>query len=369
MLDVCKSSAESRNWNWFGVLISYPRKPNCFQMRKYKEGLDEDSDIISSKHTQWECLPPEKYSGEWVEWQGFRIPKERLKTANENPPSFKLKYLCETEDTVSRFMTKKFVDEIFKDNLKFIGNFVDTIKITETGRKYTYKYLDYWEETAPGRTYVFAGDYSKVNDRTSIILAHSEPIPEAIEGFDKRVVIDQILIWQPDKKNNIIVSHESLQLCVAEIKHALSIGYASLDQLESALTLESFNTDGIPADKHNVTDSDYIRLKSLIDSGLIDCPYFPLLAKELSEIQFFPKPGRNGGRIDHPGDGSKDVADCLAQVCRIIYTVNYYDQVQVDIAAASLVEDPNKPLTREEKEEQIDNWEGLLSMFTSTPIF
>lgn len=355
ILDVVKSSSESRNWNWFGVLISYPRSPKCFQMRMYEEGQDPESDIMSSKHAQWECLPPEKYSGEWVEWEGYRIPKERLKTAKKNPADFKLKYMCITTDVVSKFFNKEFVKRIFNPNRNFIGEFVDDIKeVKEMGRTYSYKYLDHWNNI-PNVEFVFAGDYSTVSDRTSIMLAHSEKIDQqdpALKGYDKKVVVDLILIWQPDKKKAILVSHGSIRECVAEILYALNIRFAGLDQLESSLALETFTDAKIPNKKHNVNDDDYIRLRTLTEADLIVCPEFPLLEEELLNIQYYPKKGHRG-RVDHPTEGSKDVADTLAHVARIIYTEDVTSNVMIETSSNPFSGDKEQP-------DSVDDWSGLI---------
>lgn len=356
MLDVLKSSAESRNWEWFGFLISYPREKNCFQMRMYREGQEEDSNIMSCKYSQFECLPPSKYSGEWVEWQGYRIPKERLKTAKKDPADFKLKYLCEVEETARKFFNKAFVDEVFDSSLQFIGEFQDEVKETENHRLYTYKYLDHWNNH-PMYDYVLAGDYSTVNDRTSMAIGHAIPIEQtdpALKGFDKKVIIDLILMWQPDKKKGILVSHASIRECLKEILYHFNIVYASLDQLESALTLEDINTIGITADKHNINDDDYRRCKNLVEAGLLVCPPYPLLKDEFNNVEYFPK----RHRVDHTSDGSKDVLDTICQVCREIYTKNIFSDVKMEVGA-----NPFAPQYNEDEKVNPNDWSALIPNF------
>jgi hypothetical protein len=156
-----------------------------------------------------------------------------------------------------------------------------------------------------------------------LCIAHGEEVDQstvdpAFRGFNIDVFIDLILIWQPDRKLNILVSHASIKECIAEILHTLSIKHASLDQLESSLTLEEMNTYGIPADKHNINDDDYIRLKGIVEANRFHCPVFPLLSNEMENVQYFP----NRHRIDHTSDGSKDVLDTICQAARILYTKN-----------------------------------------------
>lgn len=355
MLAVLKSSAESRNWQWYGFLISYPRSRDCFQMRKYKEGQLPDSDIMSVRNTQFESLPASKYSGKWVEWQGYMIPEERLKSANEDPADFKLKYLCVAEEFVRKYFDPMTVKPVFKSSLDFIATTVDTIRTSPTGVKYLYKEITNWKQFEQ-KEYVLVGDYSSVSDRTSVLVAHAEDISEEqveLTGFKKRMVIDLILVWQPDKKNKVLVSHASIINCIKDILYTLNVVYASLDQLESAYTLESINMQGIMAEKHNVNDADYARLKALLGVSLVDCPIFLLLEFEFNNVEYFPK----RHRVDHTSDGSKDVLDTVCQAARILYTKEIRGSVHIEVG-----DNPWFLAEQEQESSSIDDWSSILNV-------
>ena len=141
----------------------------------------------------------------------MKIPLKYLKTANSDPQGFKLRYACIAEDTLTKFFIKETIPPCFSTDLHFIGEFTDSIKVTTTGMQYRYKMLDHWIENVADRDYVFAGDYSTVGDRTSLCIAHGEEVDQstvdpAFRGFNIDVFIDLILIWQPDRKLNILVS-------------------------------------------------------------------------------------------------------------------------------------------------------------------
>ena len=181
-----------------------------------------------------------------------------------------------------------------------------------------------------------------------------EQTDPALKGFDKKVIIDLILMWQPDKKKGILVSHASIRECLKEILYHLNIVYASLDQLESALTLEDINTMGITADKHNINDDDYRRCKNLVEAGLLVCPPYPLLKDEFNNVEYFPK----RHRVDHTSDGSKDVLDTICQVCREIYTKNIFSDVKMEVGA-----NPFAPQYNEDEKVNPNDWSALIPNF------
>ena len=156
-------------------------------------------------------------------------------------------------------------------------------------------------------------------------------------------VIDLILIFQPDRKAQVLVSHISLQEILGQLIRSLDISYASLDQLQSSLALESLNMKGIKADLHNINDSDYTRLRDTVNTGLLivptkepvisfdeqgnevieyqDSATSELLRTEMEQIEY-RRNNKNYGRVDHTPTGSKDILDTVCQVDRLLRTCN-----------------------------------------------
>ena len=73
--------------------------------------------------------------------------------------------------------------------------------------------------------------------------------------------------------------------------------------------LEWLMLRGIPVKQHIVKLTDYECLRSLLYKGNLVLPNHPHLLRELRELQV------KGKRIDHPRGGSKDIADCVANIC------------------------------------------------------
>jgi hypothetical protein len=94
--------------------------------------------------------------------------------------------------------------------------------------------------------------------------------------------------------------------------HGFPIGYISMDQFQSAASIQKFITKGIDAERVSVDKpmDAYDTLKSAIyDGRVLMYEYEPLL-KELRSIQH----DRIRNKVDHPKNGSKDIADSLAGV-------------------------------------------------------
>lgn len=374
--DVLRTSASSRNVEWLGVMIAYPRRADCFITRMYNYAVEHpDSDVCGETGLQWDYLPKSKFSGEWVIWEGYRIPKEKLEDAKTDPESFKIKYLCVTDKSTGKFFQLNDYKPCLIRDMEQLAQFSDELITSPTGRTYLYKSLDFWKNVREDVEYCLAADYSKIGDRTVLGIGHAETPAQRFKAYteyDKLVVIDLLLIWQPDKKRNVLVSHSSIKECLAEIKYRLDIRHATLDQLESALTIETFNMDGIPCDLHNVNDDDYLRLRNVCRAGLLRVPYSDLLDSEFQCVQFYQRRGHHG-RVDHPADGSKDVLDVLCNITRQLYKFNLspsLEMAQISHSTKSVAEriiDANTTpqIAGSLQEETInpDDWSNLLDPY------
>ena len=100
--------------------------------------------------------------------------------------------------------------------------------------------------------------------------------------------------------------------------HGFNIGYISMDQFNSTSSLQKFATKGIEADRVSVDRpmDAYDTLKSaLYEKRLIMYEYEPLL-RELRSLQ----KDNIKNKVDHPRQGSKDVADSMAGVVYSLHT-------------------------------------------------
>lgn len=326
ILDVLKTSAESRNWKWLGIMISYPRAKNCFISRKFDEAKNDDT-MVCSKAAPWEVLPESKFSGEWVIWNGFRIPKEKLSMFEKDPDGSSLKFLCETKEKTSMFFREQSIKSMFKDDLFPLISLEEDTRVLKTGLTVKYLSIDSYRQVDKSIEYFLAGDFSKIGDRTILGLAHGEEVQTESETFNKRLILDQLIIWQPDKINKIYVSHESIHEIVNDIIYNIPILAASFDQLESQLMIEKLSAIGIKTDKHNVNDNDYLFLRTLMDLGLVWSYPFPLLEEEAKTVRYF----QTRRRVDHTNTTSKDVLDVVCALARLLYKSQITQGVNMEV--------------------------------------
>lgn len=78
--------------------------------------------------------------------------------------------------------------------------------------------------------------------------------------------------------------------------------------------IEEVNNRGIVSEQHIVTKDDYELLSSKLEDGTAKVVYDEILRKELLGLIT-----KNEKRVDHPSKGSKDVADCVANVVQFLH--------------------------------------------------
>lgn len=94
---------------------------------------------------------------------------------------------------------------------------------------------------------------------------------------------------------------------VLDLKDTYEIGLVTADQYASRQLLQDLEREGIPASYLSVdrTDAAYIYWKNLVNSGCWEGPENEHLIKEICNLK------HEGGKVDHPHDFSKDVADAM----------------------------------------------------------
>ena len=173
-------------------------------------------------------------------------------------------------------------------------------------------------------------DGGLVKDRAALVVSHGEPI--TIKMFDaksqevkevtiNRVVEDLIVVWQPDKKRKLQVSFDNIETIIFDLMdRGIRFKKITYDQWNSASSLEAFARKGIPVENHNINTDDYKLLRNVTYAGGLQLLPHALQQHELEKLRFL-----NGRKVDHPDDGSKEIADCLAGNNRLL---NDFDQRQ-----------------------------------------
>lgn len=327
MYKMLRTSAHSRFPGvWRGMAISYPRaegdviewlynlgqgrpsfycdKASTFEVNptKNEKDFEEEKDLDPEDFLQkYYCMPPKTLDA------FFKYPERILECIDKD-----LRPIAQLEEILIEHQVIDLDTKLPTGEVKrFVGNAIN---------KFFLKGLDL---AVPRVAHLDAG---LTKDRAALVIAHGVPVK--LKMFDSEsnevkdvvvnmVVEDLIVTWQPDKKKNLQVSINNMETILLDfIKMGLRIKHVSYDQWNSASALESFAKHGIKTSKHNINTDDYKLLRNLVYAGGVRLLSNQLQRKELEQLQF-----KNGKKVDHPPEedgGSKEVADCLAGVTRLL---------------------------------------------------
>lgn len=332
-----KSSANTRFiGRWKGFVLSYPRSEDewDFTTQLYKDSLT-DSAMYGSRKYSWEVAPETTYPGGFFTFThqreneiiSIQVPEVLREEFEKYPEESLGKYCCtpgrsqgaffELVGSIPRafsdkppvFVTEEIIVEKWdKGELLFRGvghNIVDW-NVQSFSDKFQY---------------VIHVDGGLTGDSAALAMAHGEPILIEVQSKDGRreklwthkVVEDAHVVWVPDKKRSLRVSIRNIETVISQIADKVPISVVTYDRWNSAGSIESLAMMGIVAKEHNINRDDYDLLKSVIYAGDIELIRDPLTEFELSQLR-----RAEGGKVDHPEGGSKDLADSLAGVTRLI---------------------------------------------------
>lgn len=150
------------------------------------------------------------------------------------------------------------------------------------------------------------------------------------------------------------IDHGLIRNLVYQIQdHGFYVSLVTMDQFNSAPTIQKFNTKGINSELMSVDKpmDPYDTLKAAIyENRVFFYEYSPLL-DELRTIQKDHKKNK----VDHPRDGSKDVADALAGIVFSLTTMHHGAPMGI-VKGLSKTSDP----VVSEQEEMVDGTEFLM---------
>jgi hypothetical protein len=181
-----------------------------------------------------------------------------------------------------------------------------------------------------GARYALHGDLALKGDRAGIAMSHVEKW----EHFDASLVDDEGTKYtkqmiRPVIRNDFTIGFEAksdakdddgtplpreiqirwVRMLADKLQEmGFVIGLFTFDSFQSADTIQIFTSQGIESDKQS-TDRDpglWSTLKDVASEGRLHMPYEELLMNELEALSRL-----DNGKIDHPPNGSKDLADAF----------------------------------------------------------
>lgn len=323
-----RTSAESRGLPWLMIIISFPRATEDFTIRKYEEALkDPEGIMVAERGCTWEYNP--KYYGvETYEWEQWQVPVT-LKNAQENDPTnFRMKFCTVPPIVLNRFFynderIQSAVDESIQP-LLILSPEIETIADGQ-GKLNNFSIQKVMASSIADRTKAWAIhiDLSIRKDATVLVIGHGDPCvikstfvdldgKQMLTTINKKIVIDQIIIWEPNIKKKALVGHVNVDEITDCLVSLTGCRYISWDQYQSQYVLEKAIRQGMDSESHNINTKDYVLFRNYLWNGGVTYPKNPKLLFELERIIW------DGRKPDHPANSSKDVVDAVIGVVRAI---------------------------------------------------
>jgi hypothetical protein len=327
-----KSSAVSRKLPWIMVLISFPRMQDDWLIRKYEEAIAEKDNpetmYVPVRGCTWEFNP--RYEGEKTfRFEKWDIPLTFKSSFEKNPKDSKLKFCTEPPETINAFFyNPQRIYDAIDDS---ITNLIELAEGTDEFLDSNNKKVTYLVQRVVStrivdkkRPFAIHVDLSIIKDTTTLVIGHGEPCEgymlsvldasgkQVVKQINTKVVIDQIVIWEPNKKKNIMVSSMNVEEIAKNLIGLTGLRYISYDQFQSQYLLEAAMRSGIDSEKINIKDKHYILFRNVLHAGGVSFPRHPKLILEMEKLSF------DGRRVDHLPQYSKDCCDSVAGVISAI---------------------------------------------------
>lgn len=273
------------------IMISSPRYVDDFIEQKSKEA-ENDPTIFCRRHAIWEVVEDDIASireGRSFELEGTTIPIRYKKDFDKNPEKSWRDLGARPSLTLEPYFKMWSLVEEGID--KTLSHPVD-----ESGRLYD------WFRGEPRYAYAVHIDLALSKDACGFALGH-------LEG-DSKPVIDMMLRIKAPKNGEIDIS--DVKNYIYELKQrGFNIFVVTYDQYQSASSIQELNKKGYNATKLSVDANlaPYDTLKEVMYQKMIRYYRYDIFMDECRRLEL-----KEGKKVDHPPNGSKDVSDAVAGV-------------------------------------------------------
>ncbi len=342
-------TTSTRELPYIGFITSFPRlgEDEDFTYKLYIKAIKgERPDICASKYCTWEVKPKNFYSGETFKFviderteEMVDVPIEYYQQAMKNPEDFKRRYMCIVTTSLGDFCQylTPLKNIVFNKDIIETEDIIYSDEFSNKIRKNIVR-IDY-EKINYGYEYVIALDAGETESEAVLAIGHRE---------DKKIIVDSIIVWSPNKEKDLTVDMNNYQETVEELAKIFPIKVVRLDHWNAA-TIEAYlNSKGIRTLRKNLNFDDYTKAKTILYSGLITLPD--------SYGQEFLKQFRNlktkGTQKPKVVIGRQDICDAVVHLIDELYAV------EIDMEIGKVIPKFVNPMFTIEKE----NIEGYFSL-------
>lgn len=299
---VCRTSSSSRFGDKAkGIIISYPRSEDGFIMKLYKSVKDDLSSWCDIGAT-WEVKPREMFSKEEFEFEGELIPMDFYNDFKLDPIGSKAAYMCKPPKSENSFIEDQGAVE--RATMRHPGDIVIYSDKIDMYHNMVKKEILQVRGNAKNKDYVLCFDLGQVNDATALCIAHRE---------SDTVVIDSITDWRPVKSRSIKVDLVNVYEIINELNKFFKFKVISCDHWNSAIMLQTFESNGYNVANTRLNMDDYSAFKRYLYSGHIILPPHERLINEIKQLQLV-----SGNKVDHPDGKHNDLTVTVVMAMKIL---------------------------------------------------
>ena len=266
------------------ILLSFPRyKGDFIQQRYYNSREKNEPKTWSIKASTWEVNPT--ITREQLESEYIRNPLEARARFECEPPNMEDAFFRDADLVRKAFM---YGDDPVDEEGKFHN----------------------WFNQTDGQTRFIHIDLALKRDRAALSMVHCPGFKEVktINGVEKLPIVNVDLVYSWEASINKEINFASIRQMIVDLCRKFDVGLVTFDRWQSIEMIQSLRSQGINADFHSVKKTDYDTLMTCIyDTRLRGYWNELLVEEELLKLRLF-----SNNRIDHPSNGSKDLADAVA---------------------------------------------------------
>lgn len=287
------------------IMISSPRYEDDFIETKYEEART-DPKIFARRRALWDAMPPGTYSKRtfYDEELKQHIPVNFAPEWKKNPHKARRDFAARPSAALNPFMDAMVIEKIMAKS-----QLVEPITV-EDEYGWPVEWAE-WFRGQAGTRYAMHIDLAKSRDACGVAMGHWD------RGRSKAVLDFALQIRTSEKKHlNFQRVREIVFLMRAYGFHLFAVTYDNFQSVDSIQLLQS---KGIPAEHLSVdrgTDA-YDTFLGLVNQDQFDTYENEILLRECKRLELV-----DGKKVDHPPNGSKDVADAVAGVCFHLGTVS-----------------------------------------------
>lgn len=284
------------------ILLSFPRHKDDFIVERYKAATEHDElKTWAIKAATWESNPT--ITREDLEPEFRRNNVEAESRFACNPPAMEDPFFREPDLVRAAFM--------YGDNPE-----------SEDGS------WKPWFNGTDGFPRFIHLDLALKKDYAGLSMVHLSGMKnvQTMAGVEKLPIlnVDYIKKWQAPVNGEI--NYADIRQTIARLGKKFTVASVTFDQFGSIEMIQSLRQWGYNADMHTVRKADYDTLQTAIYDGRLRGYWNEqLVEQELLKLKLI-----NNTKVDHPRQGSKDLADSLAGA--VYMCVQHFDiDVEMDI--------------------------------------